>query len=94
MIRTVTILGLGLFLGASCASSSTFKKDSSSGYCFKAEGLRTARCHTEMTSCLRSESTLRDVYPFATIESSCHQRSHGILEVQQVAESSPDHLGQ
>jgi hypothetical protein len=93
MIRTVTLLGLGLLATASCASSSTFKKDSSSGYCFKAEGLSSARCHTEMAACLRSQSTLHDVYPFATIESSCHQRPHGILEVQQVAESTPDQRG-
>jgi hypothetical protein len=47
-----------------------------------------------MTACLRSESTLHDVYPFATIETACHQRSHGTLLVSPVANSTLGTSGQ
>ena len=94
MTRTLTLIALGLFASASCASSSTYMKGSSSGYCFKAEGVRTARCHTEMAACVRSESTLHDLYPFANIESSCQMRSHGAIVVPQVADATTDQIGQ
>ncbi len=87
MMRTVTFFALALLAASSCAPSSTYQKDSTTGFCFKAEGVRTARCHAEMAACLRSESTLHDQYPYATIESTCHRHSLGQLDTSQVAES-------
>jgi hypothetical protein len=82
MHRPVKLLALGLFLLAGCAPSTAYQKDSSDGYCFRAEGLSQARCYAQYETCSRREKNIGRV---AQIQSECEFQSSGVLSVKSVA---------
>jgi hypothetical protein len=86
MQRPVKILALGLFLLAGCAPGTAYQKDSSEGFCFKAEDLRHSRCYAEYETCTRRESSASN---HTKIQSECQRSGYGILNTERVAHSAP-----